>query len=73
MLTFPYEKKMSSYSSKVICGMFSQRFDDNGYKKQKSCNHLITTLLLSIPITIKPLTQHPEIVDPGSVELLGQS
>jgi len=40
---------------------------------QKSCNHLITTLLLSIPITIKPLTQHPEIVDPGSVELLGQS
>jgi len=34
---------------------------------------LITTLLLSIPITIKPLTQHPEIVDPGSVELLGQS
>ena len=45
MVTFPYEKKMSSYSSKVICGMFSQRFDDNGYRKQKSCNQMITTLL----------------------------
>ena len=45
MVTFPYEKRMSSYSSKVICGMFSQWFDDNGYRKQKSCNHLITTLL----------------------------
>ena len=58
MVTFPYEKRMSSYSSKVICGMFSQWFDDNGYRKQKSCNHLITTLLLSKPITIKPLTKH---------------
>ena len=59
---------MPSYSP-----MFRQRYDGNGYRKQKSCNQMITTLLLSIPITIKPLTQHPEIVDPGSVELLGQS
>ena len=45
MVTFSYEKKMSSYSSKFICGMFSQRFDGNGYSKQKSCNQMITTLL----------------------------
>ncbi len=25
--------------------MFRQRYDGNGYRKQKSCNHLITTLL----------------------------
>ena len=26
-------------------GMLRQRFDGNWYRKQKSCNHLITTLL----------------------------
>ena len=36
---------MPSYSP-----MFRQWFDGNGYRKQKSCNHLITTLLLYISI-----------------------
>ena len=45
MVTFSYEKKMSSYSLKVICGMLRQRFDGNGFRKQKSCNQMITTLL----------------------------
>ena len=40
MVTFLYEKECPSYSP-----MFRQRYDGNGYRKQKSCNQMITTLL----------------------------
>ena len=40
MVTFLYEKECLLIQSNV-----RQQYDGTGYRKQKSCNHLITTLL----------------------------
>gem|GEM_PF-5895404 len=46
MVTFLYEKECPFFSTEPSYSpMFRQRYDGNGYRKQKSCNHLITTLL----------------------------